>query len=201
MRKFTLIWLVLLCGGTIVAQPVQATGPDVQTLFEQLKGRNTSAKAADELAKLGKENAGVRKYLSNNLPALLENVSPGPVWLNAVRLAGDLKLEDTVSQLAAFLQQQNTMVGGRGDITFAQVMRLDIDPAGKALVQIGEPSVGPVTKLLENADRNVRWRAALVLLNIGSPTAIQALRSHIPKEKDPGLKQLMASPLRHNSAK
>ncbi|MCL5005076.1 MAG: hypothetical protein M1404_00970 [Acidobacteria bacterium] len=201
MRTFMIALFVgaVFCGGTFAAQAVHATVPDVQTLFEQLKSANTSKEAADELAKLGKENARARKYLSNKLPELIENVHRGAVCRNAQQLAGNLKLTNAVPGLVSALTHQFTC--GRGDITFTQWMRLDDDPAGRALVEIGEPSVGPVSKLLESVDKIVRSRATLVLLNIDSPAAIQAIRNHFPKEKDPGLKRLMANHLRPDNAK
>lgn len=192
MRVLTSILLMVLCVAVAGAQTGHSTAVGVGTLFKRLEKANTASAAratAGKLAELGAENGEARKYLSEHLPALIKG-SHGWPWLNAVRLAGRLKLRDDVPELVAMVVRQDT-VGG--SITFAQEMRLDDDPAGKALVEIGEPSVGPVAQVLERGNRQARWRAALILMNIGTPAAVQAVRNRIPKEQDPDLRRFMES--------
>ncbi len=184
MRTLGLTLLTFMCVTTALAQTGQSAAPEVQTLFEHLQEGATASEAASKLEKLGKESAAARKYISGHLPALIKS-SRGRVWVYSVQLAGDLKLKTAAPVLAPYLQQWNTIAGMTD---FAATARFGNDPAAKSLVEIGEPSVRPVARVLEEGNKIGRWRSARILLHIGSPAALLALRKHVPSEKDPRLR-------------
>jgi hypothetical protein len=105
-----------------------------------------------------------------------------PQWLNAVRLAGELKIAEAAPSLAKWI-----VVDQFGEITASMVQRLDIDPAGKALSQIGDPAIPTLIVIL--AYGTVRQcRVAYLALNlIGSVNAKALLRSRRVQETDPDL--------------
>ena len=76
--------------------------------------------------------------------------------------------------------------------------RFDADPVAKALVKIGQPTIGPVSGILEDKDKgqNIRIRAALVLYNINSPNADAALADDLRTETDPHLRSLIEARLK-----
>lgn len=188
-----LIWIMVsvsLCVGADPAQSDQQLS-EVKALLRELQDTESTGKATDRIEDLANKDVSARKYIATQLPALIEKNSIGPVWLNAVRLAGDLKIVEAVPVLVMSLRQDN--VGG--STTFAEAERLDNDAAGKALVKIGSPAIQPVSQLLENRDMNVRWRAALVLVNIDSPVARQVLHRHISNEGDSGLREFIRKKL------
>ncbi len=182
-------WIIVFMLPCTGVSPAQLPPSEVQTLFRELQDRKTTDKATDRLEELAKRDMSSRQYVAGHLPALIQKTSMGPIWLNAVRLAGELKVTEAVPVLVVSLEQDN--VGG--STTFAETQRLDNDAAGKALVKIGDPAIQAVAQVLESGDRNARWRAALVLLNINSPTARQVLHRHIPKESDSGLQDFIRS--------
>ena len=153
MGKTSSILLALLLAGTVYGQ-VQK-GADVSTLFSQLTQEDSTDEAAPSLAKLAAEDPSARAYLSQHLPELIATPG-GEVKMNAIRLAGDLKLSSAVPALLPYLLRRDTVVGM---VTFESWRRLDNDPAGSALAKIGEPSIGPVTQVLENGDSQARQRA------------------------------------------
>jgi hypothetical protein len=67
-------------------------------------------KAAEQLAVLANANTSARKYVSEHLPALIDKTSSGEIWLNAVRLAGELKILEAVPALTASMER--TSPGG-----------------------------------------------------------------------------------------
>jgi hypothetical protein len=64
--------------------------------------------------------------------------------------------------------------------------RFGADPVAKALVNIGQPTIGPVSEILEdkNKGQHTRMRAALVLHNINLPNADAALAHDLQTETD-----------------
>ena len=183
MRAITLTLLVACCVCNAGAQLRPAPSQSVETLFAELRDPSTSAEAARRLNLLGREQREAREYISEHLPAVIRDDPNGEVRENAMELAGDLKIKTAVPVLASFLRYFS-LAGDRAptDVNFGW------DPAGKALVEIGQPAVPAVTEILRQGNRQARLRASRILLNIGTAAAIQALRSHIPEEKDPGVR-------------
>lgn len=192
----TTILSVLLSLATSGAHNQRSATPDIQVLFQELQETTTTNEATVKLAKLGRENRTAREYLAVHLPPLIENlpalaakIAPGAVRAdvagNVIQLAGDVKLREAVPALVKVLPKDEP----GGSFTMGSWERLENDPIGKVLAKIGDASVIPVSRLLGDPDSDTRWRAALILLNIGSPVARRALRSHIPKEQDPNLRE------------
>jgi HEAT repeat protein len=176
-------------------------------LFQELQEPSSTNEATAKLAKLGREKRKAREYLAVHLPPLIESLpalaartAPGTVQAdvagNVVQLAVDLKLKEAVPALVKVLPKDEP----GGAISMGSTERLENDPLAKALAKIGDASVIPVSHLLEDPDRDTRWRAALILLNIGSPAARRALRSHIPKEQDPNLRERLIHDVGQNNA-
>jgi hypothetical protein len=69
-------------------------------------------------------------------------------WLDAIRLAGALKANETIPALSeAMLQPPST---AKTHSTFDSITHLDTDIVAKALSQIGDPTIPAVTGLLRN---------------------------------------------------
>ena len=115
-----------------------AQSSQVALLFQQLQSPETTDRADATLRERSTIDAEVKRYLAANLPALIGNgPSKVPTWNNAVRLAGDLRIVETIPELAKWIGTQS----GSGLITLARVVRLEEDPAGRALAQIGDPAL------------------------------------------------------------
>lgn len=172
------------------------TAPNtVDKLFAELQQEQTTAAASRELAVIGQAEPTTRTYLANHLPKLLLNRSNRVVWKQEVELAGRLKLTEAIPQLTELLTEDSE----DGVHTMYRWMELLNDAPGLALATIGDPSVSEVSKILDNSDRKIRSRAIRVLMKVGTPSAIEALRHHLPNEADPGLKNLIDRHLMHLS--
>jgi hypothetical protein len=68
---------------------------------------------------------------------------------------------------------------------------LDDDVVGRALADIGDPSVPVLADILSKGDFAGRRRALWILWNIKSPAAQKAMRDHLPSEGDPRLSGLI----------
>ena len=79
--------------------------------------------------------------------------------------------------------------------------RLDDDPPGKALVQIGGAAIEPVRSVLEDKEKSqqTRMRAALVLYNMNSPEADAALAHDLQTEQDQRLRLAIETRLKRHS--
>jgi len=189
MKMAWILFLTLLsCGLPSLSQ---ATGDRsaIKLTFLRLQNEGTAERAAKHLQAMAKSDPAVRAYLSSNLPAVIEEHHRGTVWLNAVRLAGNLKIVSAVDTLVASLGENN--VGGT--FTFAEERRLDNDPPAKALAEIGDPSVPAVKRALIKPESETRWRAARVLANINSQSARAALADHLQNEPDAHLRAFIRS--------
>ena len=187
MRLLVVMLFALMSNGLQLAGQDVVSQTQLGHLVEQLQNDTTSDQAAIQLQALAKTDSAVKPFLSAQLPEILERYPRGSVWLNAVRLAGSLRVVSAVPNLVAEL----SLPTKTGVISFTSERRLEDDPPGKALAEIGEPATQLVAKALERNDKAVRWRAALVLMNINSTNARQALRRHLQKEPDPNLRAVI----------
>ena len=115
-----------------------------------------------------------------------------PVWANAVRLAGQLKIVAAIPALVQALSKP-AVAGGydstaTGGYTFTIGAKLVYDVVGRALADIGDPSVPALAKILANGDPDARKRVFWILVNIDSPAAKQAMQDRLPNETDPAIK-------------
>lgn len=193
MHRAHWIMICLACatlGSTSVAQ----NAPDIGTLFAQLNHSDTTDRAASRILTAASKDPEARQYVAQKLPKMIDKPETDEVWLNAVRLAGQLKVWEAILSLIHSMPRGR--LGGPQVTTFGTYMRLDDDIVAKALSQIGDPAVPAVTELLNRRDREVRRRAVLILTNIGSAAAHKALQDRLPKETDPRVKDLIEGGLR-----
>jgi HEAT repeat protein len=184
MKMAWILLLTMTVGGSLSRGQSSDGRSAVELAFSQLKDEGTANQAANRLQTMAKSNPNVQAYLSTNLPPVIEEHTRGNVWLNAVRLAGDLKIVSAVDALVAALGENNK----GGPLTFAEEDRLDNDPPAKALAEIGDPAVPAVAHALESPDKSIRWRAARALGNVKSPSARTALMDHLANEPDARLR-------------
>jgi hypothetical protein len=144
----------------------------------------------------------VRDYMAERLPAVINANAKGDwrsvtlTWMNAVRLAGQLKIDAAIPALIESLSRSPVRGGydmndGIG-YTFSRGAKLEFDIVARALADIGDPSVPAVAGVLANGDTQmVRVRAAWILKNIDSPTAHKAMSDRLQIETDPAMKKLL----------
>ena len=75
-------------------------------------------------------------------------------------------------------------------------MRLGDDPAGTALVQIGDPAVPAIVTALDSAPASQRLKLYLALGLIDSRRARNALADHLDGENDPDCRRVMTQIIR-----
>jgi hypothetical protein len=196
--------LIALKSGQGLNLRVHLPRTNLGKLYDKLIQPSETNSAAAEFAKLDKNDPDLRSLLTLKLPSLIfdqlpiNNVTVSPVWANAVRLAGQLKLEYVVPVLARALTPGTQLIRRGYDIpdndtgyTFTRGARLDFDIVGRALADIGDPSVHAVAEILSTGDFNARRRAMWILINIDSPSSEQAMRDHLPGENDPVIKGMI----------
>jgi hypothetical protein len=159
----------------------------VPTLFRQLTEANSTDQALKQLLILGSGNPEVRAYLVANLPQqILAGPSEQPQpWFNEISLSGSLHLAEAIPSLMRWL---DSPISPGGASTLTSRERLDQYPAGKALAQIGEPSIDALATVLETGSVRARWVSIRALNIIGTGRAIQNLADHLSRESNPGLK-------------
>jgi HEAT repeat protein len=154
--------------------------PHIEGLFAQLEKDET----------LAREDSDSHDYIAERLPFLIRGSDDKLLlWLSAVQMAGELKDAKTVPILTKLLRRDHRS----GPVTLGMDSILYDDPVAKALSLIGDPATDSVAGLFENGDPDTRRRAAIVLTNIGTPDAREAILRQIDKEPDPKLKAFMQS--------
>jgi hypothetical protein len=186
-----LVALGFWCGPGVHSMLAQSH-PSPSKLVQLLQSKKTTNNARDELLRLGKSDPEVQKYLAAHLPRLIES---GPstadcqentceTWLNAVKLAGQLKIAKAVPALAQWISWRE-----RGaPLGLSSEAMLVFYPAATALWEIGNPAVPAVQHVLES-DQRPRFRRIdeRVLCIINTPESKAALRDFLPRESDPDL--------------
>lgn len=171
-----------------MAVAIVAQSSQVALLFQQLQLPEMTDQADAKLREMARADPNVRQYLSTHLPGLIANGPSKPEsWNNAVRLAGDLRIVEAVPDLAKWIGSQT----GLGITGLSLELRLENDPAGKALAQIGEPALPTLAQVLNQGDERKRRDALYALKLIGSPAAKAIFREHLPNEPDPSLRAFM----------
>jgi hypothetical protein len=199
MRLGSICLTVVLCANARGFSAAQ-TAQEVQQRVAQLQDATTSDEASVQLKALGGNNPDARLYLAKELPGLIsktsQNLSQDKIWSNCVHLAGELKIEETVPVLVKLFDP--VRYSGSPVSTMTSRSRFDADPVAKALVNIGQPTIGPVSEILEDKDKgqHTRMRAALVLYKINSPNADTALTHDLRTETDPRVRSLIEARLK-----
>jgi HEAT repeat protein len=163
--------------------------PGLAALVQNLESPQTTNDAAEQLMKLGKSDPKVREYLAIHLPQMIEKDSGGP-WMNAVHLSGALKIAEATPALAKWLTVDNV-----GEITTAGFIKLENNPAGKALAEIGDPAIPTLIGVLVHGSLRERRYALYALNLIGSPRAKKTLRTHLKREPDESLRHFIQEAL------
>jgi hypothetical protein len=117
-------------------------------------------------------------------------MDPAQPWCNAVRVAGDLKIAEATRALAKWIG-----LNTGGTVTLAEETRLELNPAAKALAQIGEPAIPALGGVLERGNLAERQVAIYALKLISSPHAKSVLRQHLGREVDPTLRDFIEKAL------
>jgi hypothetical protein len=205
-----LITVLSFMSRTSFAQPPQ-TAINIGDLYDRLVQRSETNSAAAEIAQIAKDDPAARDFLAGKLPSLIVDLLPNdgpqtasPVWLNAVRLAGQLKLVAAIPALKQALSKPS-MFGAyddkyHGASTFTIGAKLGNDLVGRALADIGDPSVPVLTEYLQQtADPTARKRAVWILINIDSPASQKAMEDHMFIENDPLIRGLIESAVPYGS--
>src|SRR2546430_1290447 len=136
------------------------------TLLQQLQAAETTDKASKEWLKLAKSDPNAKQYLAAHLPFLIEKVEvhygmvDSQSWKNSVQLAGELQLVEVAPVLAKWLSVNTSSSLMTG---LSQGVRLEDNLPGKALAQIGDPSIPALKGVLNHGTQLERLRAAYVL--------------------------------------
>jgi HEAT repeat protein len=190
MKRFFYLSAFIVCGLTALAARSQKT-PDVRKLFAEFNQHKTTDTATQRILELARKDQHAREYLVQRLPAIIRDRPSDQIWLNAVRLTGALKATETIPVLMQALSRGIT----GGTLTLGEYMRLDTDAVGKALAEIGDPSVAPLEDVLKHSDQSSRHRAALILLNINSTLSRKVLQDDLQTENDPSIRKLIEGEL------
>jgi hypothetical protein len=164
----------------LFALPLSVQTP-VSALLRQLESARTTDSAEAQLLQLGRSDPKARRYLAIHLPPLIagdhrpqtDNEFIRRQWVNAVLLAGDLKLVEAVPTLANQIDVRSTPFNFNTD-----------SPARWALCRIGDPAIPSVQRLLNDGNQEQRASALEVLEEMDSPKAMAALRDYGKNGKD-----------------
>jgi hypothetical protein len=191
-----------LAGYTVTPQ----SRPPALELVQKLQSDKTTDDARRQLLQLGKSDPDVRRYLAAQLPPMIDlgpkSCPPSQIedlfdrlhscpWDNAVELAGSLKISETASSLARWINWRNN-----GPLSTSMEAQLIFYPAAKALAEIGDPSVPVVQRVLNSGSPEEHARAVRVLCIIHSPKAKAVLQEDLPHETDPVQQTMIRNSLR-----
>jgi hypothetical protein len=185
-----LIMIAVMANFATTAVSQQAEEP-VATVFQRLQSSIQSStdihEATEELLNRGRSDPKVREYIARHLPPMIEK---GPAekdhpgsWIELVRLAGELKIAEAAPALTKWLTIDNI-----GEITAGGFTRLENNPAGKALAEIGDPAVPAVARVFDQGTLRERRYAVYVLSLINSSSAKSALQEQSHREPDKELR-------------
>jgi len=159
--------------------------------IEQARRCQRPRGASLDLASLAKADPASRQYIANRLPSLLAAAAREgdlQLWISSLGLVTELKTIEAVPVLTELLRKENTGFILWGPVGHA---RLYDDPVAYALSEIGDPATQPVAKLFQDGDAATRRRAAIVLGNIATPQAREALVRQILLEQVDDLRAVM----------
>jgi len=193
-RIRSLVVVIISAYGTATRAITQnSSPPDIRTLMGQLNDpHDTHADTLKQIVLVSEKDPAARQFVEEKLPDLIRGPA-SDLWLDAIRLAGKLKAKEAVPALQEAMSRPP--VPAETYITFAGLERLDNDIVAKTLSQIEDPAIPAVTALLKNKDSHMRYRAILILRNIGSPAARKALQDRLQYETDPDIKKLIQDSL------
>jgi hypothetical protein len=170
--------------GTAFAQLSAEPG----TLFKQLQSPEATDKATETLLKSAPYDPETRRYLQKELPSMIEKGWRGdsPQWMNAVSLAGKLKIAETAPALAKWIGMDSV-----GDTSLRIAMRLENNPAANALAEIGDPAIPELVGVLDHGSSRERTASYMILVRIDSPRAKSVIRARLPNESDSDVREFI----------
>jgi HEAT repeat protein len=187
MKIFCLFFALFIRIGVCTPNTKQRT-TDIAKLLAALNQPDTTDEAVKTILDLAAKDPSVRPSLAQKLPAMIQKSATDSVWVNIVRLSGQLRLPEAVPALTKALSHPGV---SKGTVTLGEYMRLDTDVVGNALAQIGDPSIPSLTEILRTGSKSPRHRAALILLKINSNLSEKALKDHLSHEADPDIRALI----------
>jgi HEAT repeat protein len=189
MRWILTVTLGIGIAAALSSAAVAQDAGHLESLLTTLGDAKTAKDARSELRTLAAGDPHSRQYVAQRLPALIAAASKGDLqlWISSLQLTADLKAAEAVPILTEYLRYDNRF----GPSSFGTDFNLYDDPVAKALSAIGEPATQSVVKLFEDGDPATRRRAAIVLGNIATPQARQALLSQIQIEQVDDLRAVM----------
>ena len=187
MKIFSLFFTLFICIG-VCTPNTQQRPTDMGKLLTALNQPDTTDEAAKTILDLAAKDPSVRPSLAQKLPLMIQKSATDSVWVNAVRLSGELRLSEAVPALTKALSHCSV---SKGTVTLAEYMRLDTDLVGNALAQIGDPSIPSLTEILRTGSKSQRHRATLILLKMNSSLSEKTLKDHLFHEGDPDIRALI----------
>jgi len=180
------IGVALSCAIGVGEPPARAQAqPGVAILFRELQSDGSTDQAEDKLFNLAQADPSARRYLALHLPVMIERGPkrfdprhpnrefPDPEWSNAVHLAAGLRIAEAAPALVKWIEVRTS------PLTDSYIQgTLAYQPAGRALVQIGDPAVPTLQRTIVEGAREQRWEAMYALLLINSPKAKAVLQDY-----------------------
>jgi hypothetical protein len=195
MRHYSTLALVIALG---IPQVTPNDSRAVVTLFKQLQQPSSTDQATAELSRIGPADTNTKSFLAKHLPDIIGKPPTNSyVWINSVRLAGRFRLTEAIPVLGENITAA-TEEASQGGLTSRY--QLVAFPCGKALVEIGEPSIPELTKILNSGELSREWIAYRALFLIGTPRAMTVLRERIASEPNEAFKAEIQTALSNHSS-
>jgi HEAT repeat protein len=198
-RIFFGVFLLPLIVGIILVLPSLAEAQDqtrIENLLAKLADAHVAMSACADLEKLAAEDPDARQYIAKRISSLIAiAATKGDLqfWISSLKITDELKIVEAVPLLTKLLRYENYF----GPTNFGFHAHLYDDLVAKALSDIGEPATQSVAALFDDGDAPTRRRAAIVLWNIGTPQASEALLRQINREPDTELRSFMQNKIDH----
>ena len=183
--------LAILCMVLGTATNAQQSA-DMTTLFAQLGDPTTTDRAFHQILEASRKDPAERASAMRRLPSIIEKNQGNRPWVNSVTLTGKLKAENAIPALIEVLPRSSdtpSIIVG-----FADSSTLRNDTVGKALCEIGDPTVPALADILKSSDSQTRRRVARILWNMDTAASRKVLMDHMERETDPGIKQVFGIP-------
>lgn len=197
---------VLACWHYLFVHLIMAQGrPAPSELVQKLQSEKTTDEARKQLLQVGNSDPEVRRYLTAQLPPLIQrgpkSCPPSEIvdlttrwhscpWYNAVELAGNLKISEASSALAPWINWRN-----EGPLVPTLEVQLIFHPAAKALAEIGDPAIPVLQRVLNSGNSKERARAVRVLCIIHTPKTKAVLQDDLSHETDPDVQTMIKNSL------
>ena len=132
-------------------------------LYDRLIQPSETNSAAGEIFEIAKDSPAARDFMAQKLPSMIGERPTNLIWMNAVRLAGQLKLTSTIPALKQALSLDPIRGGYDYSVSDnypspSEGAKLRYDIVGRALADIGDPSIPAVADVLSNGEASMRKR-------------------------------------------